>query len=55
VPGAAGGLSLLVLLATGRVLAAPAEGAGVAAPVATSSENDPDRAVEPRFSSGDRA
>ncbi|MEU6402744.1 MFS transporter [Streptomyces sp. NPDC046985] len=51
VPGAAGAVSLLVLLATGRVLAAPARGAVVAA----SSENDPNRAVEPRFSSGDRA
>jgi MFS family permease len=51
VPGAAGVVSLLVLLATGRVLAAPARGAVVAA----SSENDPNRVVEPRFSSGDRA
>ncbi|GCB50919.1 MFS transporter [Streptomyces sp. NL15-2K] len=51
VPGAAGGVSLLVLLATGRVLAASGGGAVVAA----SSENDPNRAVEPRFSSGDRA
>jgi MFS family permease len=51
VPGAAGGVSLLVLLATGRVLAAPAGGAVVA----VSPENDPNRAVEPRFSSGDRA
>jgi predicted MFS family arabinose efflux permease len=51
VPGAAGGVSLLVLLATGRVLAAPAGRAVVAA----SSENDPNRAAEPRFSSGDRA
>ncbi|MDT0467680.1 MFS transporter [Streptomyces gibsoniae] len=51
VPGVAGAVSLLVLLATGRVLAAPGEGAVVAA----SSENDPNRAVEPRFSSGDRA
>ncbi|MFE9441552.1 MFS transporter [Streptomyces sp. NPDC006602] len=51
VPGAAGGVSLLVLLATGRVLAASAGGAVVA----SSSENDPNRAVEPRFSSGDRA
>ncbi|MEU1591566.1 MFS transporter [Streptomyces sp. NPDC005708] len=50
-PGAAGTVSLLVLLATGRVLAAPAGGAVVAA----SPENDPNRAVEPRFSSGDRA
>ncbi|MER6565892.1 MFS transporter [Streptomyces sp. NPDC001093] len=51
VPGAAGAVSLLVLLAMGRVLAAPARG-GV---VASSPENDPNRAVEPRFSSGDRA
>ncbi|MFJ4471357.1 MFS transporter [Streptomyces sp. NPDC089424] len=51
VPGAAGAVSLLVLLATGRVLAAPARTAVVAA----SSENDPNRAAEPRFSSGDRA
>jgi hypothetical protein len=51
VPGAAGAVSLLVLAATGRVLAAPG-GGGV---VAVSSENDPNRAVEPRFSSGDRA
>ncbi|WP_425247852.1 MFS transporter [Streptomyces sp. NEAU-NA10] len=51
VPGAAGAVSLLVLLATGRALAAPAAGAVVAA----SSENDPNRAAEPRFSSGDRA
>ncbi|MEU1404276.1 MFS transporter [Streptomyces sp. NPDC005728] len=50
-PGAAGAVSLLVLLATGRVLAAPAR-SGV---VAASPENDPNRAVEPRFSSGDRA
>ncbi|MFJ3228616.1 MFS transporter [Streptomyces sp. NPDC086783] len=51
VPGAAGAVSLLVLMATGRVLAAPAAGAVVA----VSSENDPNRAVEPRFSTGDRA
>ncbi|MGW7419288.1 MFS transporter [Streptomyces sp. NPDC054813] len=51
VPGAAGGVSLLVLMVTGRVLAAPGGGTVVAA----SSENDPNRAVEPRFSSGDRA
>ncbi|CAM5690949.1 MFS transporter [Streptomyces griseomycini] len=51
VPGAAGGVSLLVLIATGRVLAVPAGTAVVAA----RSENDPNRAVEPRFSSGDRA
>ncbi|MGC0333078.1 MFS family permease [Streptomyces sp. SAI-170] len=51
VPGAAGAVSWLVLAATGRVLAAPVRGAVVAA----SSENDPNRAVEPRFSSGDRA
>ncbi|MFH9176178.1 MFS transporter [Streptomyces albogriseolus] len=51
VPGAAGGVSLLVLSATGRVLAVPARTAVVAA----GSENDPNRAVEPRFSSKDRA
>ncbi|WP_228918544.1 MFS transporter [Streptomyces sp. DH20] len=51
VPGAAGGVSLLVLTATGRVLAVPARTAIVAA----GSENDPNRAVEPRFSSKDRA
>ncbi|EGX57053.1 transmembrane transport protein [Streptomyces zinciresistens K42] len=51
VPGAAAAVSLLVLLATGRVLAAPGRGGVVAA----SPENDPNRAVEPRFSSGDRA
>jgi MFS family permease len=50
-PAVAGGVSLVVLLATGRVLAVPA-GGGV---VAASSENDPNRAAEPRFSSGDRA
>ncbi|CAL9397990.1 hypothetical protein SUDANB108_01407 [Streptomyces sp. enrichment culture] len=51
VPAVAGGVSLLVLAATGRVVAAPGQGAVVAA----GSENDPNRAVEPRFSSGDRA
>ncbi|MEU3617351.1 MFS transporter [Streptomyces sp. NPDC006872] len=51
VPGVAGAVSLVVLLATGRVLAVPAGGGLVAA----SSENDPNRAAEPRFSSGDRA
>jgi predicted MFS family arabinose efflux permease len=51
VPSAAGAVSLLVLLAAGRVMTAPA----VHAVVAVSSENDPNRAVEPRFSSGDRA
>ncbi|MEU1030125.1 MFS transporter [Streptomyces mirabilis] len=50
-PGAAGAAALGVLLATGRVLAATGDGAVVA----VSSENDPNRAVEPRFSSGDRA
>ncbi|MFR9798935.1 MFS transporter [Streptomyces sp. MS06] len=50
-PGAAGAVSLLVLTATGRVLAAPARTAVIAA----SPENDPNRAAEPRFSSGDRA
>ncbi|MEU7719964.1 MFS transporter [Streptomyces tibetensis] len=51
VPAVAGGVSLLVLTVTGRVVAAPGQGAVVA----TGSENDPNRAVEPRFSSGDRA
>ncbi|MFC7846247.1 MFS transporter [Streptomyces sp. NPDC001046] len=51
VPAVAGGVSLLVLTATGRVVAAPGQGAVVAA----GSENDPNRALEPRFSSGDRA
>ncbi|MEU2437879.1 MFS transporter [Streptomyces rubradiris] len=50
-PSVAGAVSLLVLLATGRVLTAPVR-TGV---VAASSENDPNRALEPRFSSGDRA
>ncbi|WP_330456831.1 MFS transporter [Streptomyces sp. NBC_00820] len=50
-PAVAGAVSLLVLLATGRVLTAPVQGGVVAA----SSENDPNRAAEPRFSSGDRA
>ncbi|MET9393899.1 MFS transporter [Streptomyces sp. NPDC006624] len=51
VPSVAAGVSLLVLTATGRVVAAPGQGAVVAA----GSENDPNRALEPRFSSGDRA
>ncbi|NJP74529.1 MFS transporter [Streptomyces sp. C1-2] len=51
VPAVAGGVSLLVLLATARVLAAPARGTAVGA----SPENDPNRAAQPRFSSGDRA
>ncbi|WP_328667877.1 MFS transporter [Streptomyces sp. NBC_00328] len=51
VPGVAGAAALVVLLATGRVLA----GTGRGEVVAVSSENDPNRAVEPRFSSGDRA
>ncbi|MFF3818782.1 MFS transporter [Streptomyces bluensis] len=51
VPGAAGGVALLVLLVTGRVFAVPRGGAVVV----VASENDPNRAVEPRFSSGDRA
>ncbi|CAL9583188.1 MFS transporter [Streptomyces sp. enrichment culture] len=51
VPGVAGGVSLLVLIATGRVMAVPVGGAVVAA----RSENDPNRALEPRFSSGKRA
>ncbi|MGY0066326.1 MFS transporter [Streptomyces sp. QTS137] len=51
IPAAAGGAALLVLMSTGRVLAVPADGA----PVAAGSENDPNRAVEPRLGSGDRA
>ncbi|MFJ9666086.1 MFS transporter [Streptomyces sp. NPDC101219] len=51
VPGAAGGVSLLVLIATRRVIAVPVGRAVVAA----RSENDPNRALEPRFSSEDRA
>ncbi|WP_406516898.1 MFS transporter [Streptomyces sp. NBC_00134] len=51
VPGAAGVAALLVLLATGRVLAAP-RGAGR---VAGSSENDRNGAVEPGFSRGHQA
>jgi predicted MFS family arabinose efflux permease len=51
VPPAAGAVSLLVLLATARFLAAPAPGTAVrGAP-----ENDPNRTAQPRFSSGDRA
>ncbi len=46
-PGVAGAAALVVLLATGRVLSYR-DGAVVA----VSSENDPNRAVEPRFSSG---
>ncbi|MFE5011509.1 MFS transporter [Streptomyces sp. NPDC057651] len=51
VPGAAGVAALLVLLATGRVLAAP-RGAGR---VVGSSENDRNGAVEPGFSTGHQA
>ncbi|NEB80330.1 MFS transporter [Streptomyces sp. SID14478] len=51
VPAVTGTAALLVLLATGKVLAAPRKSGRVA----VSSENDPNRAVEPRFSSGDRA
>ncbi|MFI7009563.1 MFS transporter [Streptomyces sp. NPDC050145] len=51
VPAVTGALALLVLLATGRVLSAP----HASGRVALSSENDPNRAVQPRFSSGDRA
>jgi hypothetical protein len=51
VPGAAGAVALLVLVAGGRLLAVPG-GGGV---VAGSPENDPNRAAEPRFRSGDRA
>ncbi|MDX3381541.1 MFS transporter [Streptomyces niveiscabiei] len=51
VPGAAGCAALLVLLATRGVMAVPE----VRTVAVVSSENDPNRAVEPRFSSGDRA
>jgi predicted MFS family arabinose efflux permease len=51
VPGAAGVAALLVLLATGRVLAAPHS----AGRVAGSSENDRNGAVEPGFSTGHQA
>jgi MFS family permease len=51
VPAAAGAVSLLVLLASRGVLAKPRNLGRVAA----ASENDPNRTVEPRFSSGDRA
>lgn len=51
VPGAAGVAALLVLLATGRVLAAPR----IAGRVAGSSENDRNGAVEPGFSTGHQA
>ncbi|MFE2044180.1 MFS transporter [Streptomyces sp. NPDC059477] len=51
VPAVSGAVSLLVLVAMGRVLAAPVREAVIAA----SSENDLNRAPDPRFSSGDRA
>ncbi|MFE0106814.1 MFS transporter [Streptomyces sp. NPDC059009] len=51
VPGLAGGAALLVLLATGRVLAATGDGEVVAG----SSENDRTEAVEPGFSTGHQA
>jgi MFS family permease len=51
VPPAAGAVSLLVLLATARFLAAPAPGTAVRGVP----ENDPNRTAQPRFSSGDRA
>jgi MFS family permease len=51
VPAVTGTLALVVLLSTARVLAEPR----TSGRVARSSENDPNRAVEPRFSSGDRA
>jgi predicted MFS family arabinose efflux permease len=54
VPGLAGGAAVLVLLVTGRVLAVErVTRRAVMTPVA--SENDRNRAAEPRFSSGDRA
>ncbi|MBL3668133.1 MFS transporter [Streptomyces sp. M2CJ-2] len=51
VPAAAGAVALLVLISTGRVLAVAVQGAVVA----VGSENDPNRALEPRLGSGDRA
>ncbi|MEU3557205.1 MFS transporter [Streptomyces fragilis] len=51
VPAVAGTVSLAVLLASRGVLARPRNLGRVAA----GSENDPNRTVEPRFSSGDRA
>ncbi|MEU3789792.1 MFS transporter [Streptomyces fructofermentans] len=51
VPAVAGGVALLVLLATGRVLAATGGGAVVEG----SSENDRNGAAEPRFSAGHQA
>lgn len=51
VPAVAGTVSLVVLLASRGVLAKPRNLGRVAA----GSENDPNRTVEPRFSSGDRA
>ncbi|KND27494.1 MFS transporter [Streptomyces acidiscabies] len=51
VPGVAGFAALLVLLATRGVMAVP----DVRAVTVVSSENDLNRAAEPRFSSGDRA
>lgn len=50
-PGVAGAVALLVLLATGRVLAATGSGAVVEA----ASENDRNGAPEPRFSTGHQA
>ncbi|NGO10105.1 MFS transporter [Streptomyces sp. HC44] len=50
-PGVAGAAALLVLLATGRVLAATGSGAVVEA----ASENDRNGAAEPRFSTGHQA
>ncbi|MCP3770543.1 MFS transporter [Streptomyces sp. MAR25Y5] len=51
IPAVAGGVALLVLTCTKRVLVVTSDGAVVAA----GSENDPNRALEPRLGSGDRA
>ncbi|MHB9754828.1 MFS transporter [Streptomyces sp. BYX5S] len=51
VPAVSGAVALVVLVSTGRVLGEPR----TSGRVARSSENDPNRAAEPRFSSGDRA
>ncbi|MEV3992266.1 MFS transporter [Streptomyces sp. NPDC049837] len=55
VAGAGGFVALLVLLATGRVLAVPRRGAQHAEDVVAASENDRNGAVEPGFSTPHQA
>ncbi|GGT45491.1 MFS transporter [Streptomyces purpureus] len=55
VAAAGGAAALLVLLATGRVLTAPAPTTRHAEVITSSSENDRNGAVEPGFSSGHQA